>query len=256
MTRRSARALRCAAAIAALGPASASAEDAPALLAGMSAWLAAQPVLALRFDSSIEAITPELEKLQFASSGEALLVRPDRLRARRVGGHADVGLVFDGRTLSVIDHRGGAWTQIAAPGTVDDLVMALRAGHGVALPAADLLLSDPYAALMADAVTARHVGSAVIGGRLCEHLAFRNAEDDWQIWIEAGERPAPCRLTVTSKTMAAAPQYTITFTHVATDAAPPADAFAFAPDPGAERLAPDALLHLDELPDPAAGDAE
>jgi len=43
-----------------------------------------------RSTANIEVITPELEKIQFTNSGEAMLRRPDRLRAHRVGGYADV----------------------------------------------------------------------------------------------------------------------------------------------------------------------
>lgn len=47
--------------------------------------MTSQPAIALTFDSAIEVITPQLEKIQLANSGEALLNRPDKLRAHRVG---------------------------------------------------------------------------------------------------------------------------------------------------------------------------
>ena len=46
-------------------------------------------------------ITPALQKIQFASSGQITLNRPDMLRIRRTGGYAEVELVFDGKTLSL-----------------------------------------------------------------------------------------------------------------------------------------------------------
>jgi hypothetical protein len=43
----------------------------------------------------------------------------------------------------------------------------------------------------------------------CDHLAFRNAEVDWQIWIAQGEAPYPCRFTITARDVPQAPQYTV-----------------------------------------------
>jgi hypothetical protein len=64
--------------------------DAKAILKAMSDYVGSQKSIRLTFDSAIEIITPELEKIQFTNSGGALMRRPDKLRAHRVGGYADV----------------------------------------------------------------------------------------------------------------------------------------------------------------------
>jgi hypothetical protein len=90
------------------------------------------------------------------------------------------------------------------------LIEALLEEHGVLLPAADLLMSDPFAALIEGNVTEdKDLGSGVIGGRECDHLAFRSADVDWQIWIAQGDAPYPCRLTITARDVSQAPLYTI-----------------------------------------------
>lgn len=61
--------------------------DAMKILKAMSDYLAEQKTIQLTFDSDIEVITPQLEKIQFTNSGSALLQRPSRLRAHRMGGY-------------------------------------------------------------------------------------------------------------------------------------------------------------------------
>jgi hypothetical protein len=222
--------------------------DAKSILKVMSDYVSSQKTIELTFDSDIEIITPQLEKIQFTNSGEVLLRRPDKLRAHRVGGYADVALFFDGKTVSVHGKSINAYAQFDAPGTLDHLIEALRVGHGVALPGADLLLSSPYVVLVAGVIEAKHIGRGVIDGVECEHLAFRNFDTDWQIWVEVGERPIPRKLVITSKTLNDAPQYTLRVKTWKTDFEPAPDAFAFAPPAGADRLKPDALIGLDELP--------
>jgi hypothetical protein len=233
----------------ATGPAAlAQDDDARTILKAMSAYVGSQKTIELTFDSDIEIITPELEKIQFTNSGEALLSRPDKLRAHRVGGYADVALYFDGKTASVFGKNLNGYAQFAAPGTVDQLIDALRAGHGVALPGADFLLSNSYDRLVADVLEAKHIGRGVIDGVECEHLAFRNFDTDWQVWVEAGDKPIPRKLVITSKTLNSAPQYTFRVKTWKTGFEPTPGAFAFAPPAGAARLDPNDLIELDELP--------
>ncbi|MHB8788553.1 MAG: DUF2092 domain-containing protein [Desulfobulbaceae bacterium] len=231
-------------------PAAAQAQesDAKAVLKAMSDYVSSQKTIELTFDSDIEVITPQLEKIQFTNSGEVLLNRPDKLRAHRLGGYADVAMVFDGKAVSIYGKRINGYAQFEAPGSVDQLLEALRAGHGVSLPGADLLLSNSYDVLVAGVREAKHIGRGVVDGRQCEHLAFRNFDTDWQLWVEVGEKPIPRKLVITSKTVNNAPQYTLRVKGWKTDVAPAADAFAFTPPAGAEKLSPDTLIELDELP--------
>jgi len=226
----------------------AQAHDAKSVLKAMSDYVSSQKTIEFTFDSDIEVITPQLEKIQFTTSGDVLLNRPDKVRARRVGGYADVALYFDGKTASILGKHVNGYTQIAAPGNLDQLFAALRAGHGVALPGADLFLSNAYDVLVFDVKEAKHIGRGVIDGVECEHLAFRNDDTDWQLWVEVGKQPIPRKLVITSKTVNNGPQYTLRVKSWKTGVTPARDAFAFTPPPGAEKLSPDNLIMLDELP--------
>jgi hypothetical protein len=222
--------------------------DAKAILKTMSDYVSGQKTIELTFDSDIEIITPQLEKIQFTNSGEVLLSRPDKLRAHRRGGYADVALFFDGKTASIYGKNINGYAQFDAAGTVDQLIEALREGYGIALPGADLLLSNSYGVLVAGVQEAKHIGRGVIDGLECEHLAFRNGDTDWQLWVEVGKRPIPRKMVITSKTLNSAPQYTLRVKGWKTGVAPARDAFAFSPPAGAKKLNPDALVDLDELP--------
>jgi hypothetical protein len=222
--------------------------DAKSILRATADYVSSQKVIELTFDSDIEVITPQMEKIQFTSSGEVLLSRPDKLRAHRLGGYADVSLYFDGKTASVYGKNINSYAQFDAPGNVDQLIEALRAGHGVALPGADFLLSNPYEILVADVMEAKHIGRGVIDGVECEHLAFRNFDTDWQLWVDVGDKPIPRKVVITSKTLNSAPQYTFRVKSWKSGSEPAADAFKFVPPAGAEKIGSDALIGLDELP--------
>jgi hypothetical protein len=226
-------------------------DDALQILKAMSDYLASQKTISATFDSTLEVITHQSEKIQFTSSGTRLLHRPNEIRATRTGGYADVEMFFDGKTLTVYGKNINGYTQLESPGSVDQLIDTLR-GHGWALPGADLLLGNVYDTLSADVIEAKHIGLGLIDGVECEHLAFRNQDVDWQLWVEVGANPIPRKLIITSKAVGGAPQYTLVIKDWKTDVAPDQLAFEFEPPEGAEKLELEALAKLDELPPASA----
>jgi hypothetical protein len=208
----------------------------------MSDYLAAQEVLAFEYDSTFEIVTDEEQKLALAGSGTITLNRPDKIRATRDAGFADVEMLFDGTTFTVFGKNANLYTEIDEPGTIDHLIDALRDKYNRPLPGADLLLSNVYDELMVDVVDSKDLGVGVIGGVTCDHLAFRTDEVDWQIWIAQGEAPYPCRYVITTKRVAGSPQYSVQIRDwKAGDAVAP-ETFVFDNPTNAEKIA------LDELP--------
>ena len=182
------------------------------LFKAMSDYLVGQNEISFTYDANLEIVTSELQKVGFASSGTANLSRPDKVRMTRTGGFADVELAYDGKTLAVMGKDLDIFAKVATPGTVDELIDTLRFEYGLEMPAADLLSSDPFDAMMSNVTDVKDLGSGMIGGRECDHLAFRTETTDWQIWIAQGDQPYPCRFSITSKLIAQAPSYTIDFT--------------------------------------------
>jgi hypothetical protein len=233
-----------------ISPASATEDDAKDILKSMSDYLASQETISASFDSAVEVITPQMEKIQFTSSGTLLMARPSAIHVTRTGGYSDVEMVFDGETLTILGRNINGYTQLDTPGTVDDLIDTLR-DRGMAIPGADLLLSDVYDTLIADVIEAKYIGHGVVGGVECDHLAFRDQETDWQLWIERGDNPIPRKFVITTKSVGAAPQYTLVINDWQTDVATSDADFAFTPPDGAQELGADVLDELNDIPPPA-----
>jgi hypothetical protein len=222
--------------------------DPMAILKSMSDYLAAQSEISATFDSSLEVITPELEKIQFNSSTVLQLKRPDKLKIERVGGYSAVDVVFDGKTVSVHDIDGKTYAQIPAEGTIDALVDHMRAGMGISAPGADLIQSNVFGNLSEDVLSAKYIGQGVIGDVECEHLAFRNVDTDWQLWVRTGAAPIPCKMVITSKAVAGGPQYTLEIRKWASGEATADATFEFKPDIAEAKVEPEKLAGLDEVP--------
>ena len=114
------------------------------LLKAMSDYLAAQKTISFEYDSNLDIVTTQQQKIGLASSGTVTLERPDQLHATRTGGFGNVEMVFDGKILSLLGKNANVYAQVEAPGTIDHLVDELRDKYHRPVPAADLLMSDPY----------------------------------------------------------------------------------------------------------------
>jgi hypothetical protein len=231
----------------AIGASVASADETQAreLVLAMTKFLAAQPSLSFDVDSNFEIVTTDGQKLSIASSGSVMMQRPDKIHVLRRSGFAEVEMTFDGKMLSVLNRTDSIGAQIELPGSIEQLIDTLRDDYRRPLPAADLLVADPGSVLLAEVTGGMDLGSGVIRGQECDHLAFRGPEVDWQIWIAQGAKPYPCRFVITTKTVAGEPQYTLDFSAWGAGAA--SAEFTIADLDGAKMAELAGVPYLDEL---------
>ena len=223
--------------------------EAKALLRAMTDYVSAQKVISFNYDVNLEVVTKQRQKLALASSGKVNLSRPDKIRATRSGGFADIEMVFDGQTLTLLGKNMNIFTQVGIPGSIDHLVDQLKDKYARPLPAADLLIANSYNELMANVVDVKDLGSGVIGGTECDHLAFRKKDVDWQIWIAQGAHPYPCRYVIASKLVPGEPEYSIQIRDWKTGDEVASDTFAFNAPPGARQVDVRGLKTLRDMSD-------
>lgn len=223
-------------------------EDAKRIVKAMSDYMAAQKSISLGYDAILEIVTEDHQKLGLASSGTVTMKRPDKLRATRSGGFADVEMLFDEKTLTLFGKNANLYAQVEIPGTIDHLIDELRVKYHKTLPAADLLMTNVYDQLMPAVIDIKDLGSGVIGGIECDHLAFRTKEVDWEIWIAHGDRPYPCRYVITSKLIDDGPQYSILVREWKTGDEVAADDFKFKNSTKAKKIDLKDIPELNELP--------
>lgn len=243
------------AAAAMMSASTAQADDAQAraLLKAMSDYIGSLGSIDTTVDTALEVVTPEMEKIAFTSTSHLRMQRPDKVRLERKGGYVVVDFIFDGQAFTVRDRNDNVYAQVPLKGTTDELVDAIHNQLGMAVPGADLLLKDSYSLLVADVLEAKFIGQGVVGGHMCDHVAFRNFDTDWQLWVRQGPEKIPCKMTITSKTVGMAPQYT---THVRSWTSSPKFApgtFAFKPGAGEQRIDLGQLDGVDEVPPAAKG---
>ncbi|MEA3291826.1 MAG: DUF2092 domain-containing protein, partial [Pseudomonadota bacterium] len=180
-------------------------------------------------------------KMSVLQSGAIKIKRPNKLYISRKGMLRDQEAFFDGEKLTVYGNNLNMSVEIPVQGDVDAVLDAAAEKFGAELPARDLVSADAYTPLMEPVEESSYLGTVEIGGATCRQLAFRTDEVDWQMWVQEGDQPLPCRYTITSKWTYAAPQYTITFTNWKVDPDLPDSDFTFSAPEGTKSVTAEEL---------------
>lgn len=210
--------------------------DADEILRSMSNLLAGAKSFSASADVAAEIVTKEGQKLQMMSSATVVLVRPARFYLTRHGRYADVEAFYDGKTITLYGKNMNAYMQKDASGRIDDALDVLEKTIGIGMPAADLMLANPYKALISGVTSSGYYGVEYIAGVPSHHLAFRTPVVDWQLWVKADGDPVPMRYVITTKDVANAPQYSVQFSNWNFKPKMTADRFTFVAPKGATKL--------------------
>jgi hypothetical protein len=207
----------------------------------MGEFLAKLPHFALEAEETFDEIPSGELRRQLSNVRRVAVERPNHLAADATGDTLTRASWYDGRTVTVLDKEHNAYATIEAPATIDATFDKLTDEYGVVLPLADLLYSDPYAVLMAGVTYGRYLGIHQAAGVDCHHLAFSQDTIEWQLWIDAGDKPLPRKLVISYVREPGEPQYSAVIRRWTLEAKVPEGLFTFEAPEGAQKVDPQAL---------------
>lgn len=175
------------------------------------------------------------DRVDFESSGEVVVVRPDKLRGVRHAEPLDEVLYYDGAKVTFYNDLENFYMSMAAPGTIEEMFLAMH-DYVELYPVSDLIWRDAFPLLMQGVNLATVVGTEQIGGVACSHLLFGRPDIGFQIWIPESGPPLPAKYIVTDY---ATPEKLSIVTYITDWNSDPDitdDAFRFDPPAGAREM--------------------
>ncbi len=218
--------------------------DALKVVKAMTTHLNALPAFSVNMDLGDEVLDTTGRKLQLSASTSLVVKRPAAIYAHRQGPVADMEMFSDGKQLTVHGKGLNIYIQKDTSGGIDGAIDQVRAETGLEAPAGDLLYSDAYEGLMDGVVSADYVGTGFVNGVECHHLAFRQDQVDWQLWVQKGDEPLPMKYVITSKWVTGAPQHSVRFRDWNSRPEIGVDRFTFSAPSGAKQIQE---ISLDEI---------
>lgn len=203
----------------------------------MSSFLVTAQTLGLTSQGSLDAVTADGQRIQMDGV--------TTYKVRRAGGfvvdyNSDIKrrrFIYDGKTFTIHSPTLGFYASTPAPPTNREVLDTVYNKFGVRLPLEDLFRwSDGSHADRIQALkSAYEVGSATIDGVPTDHFAFREADVDWEVWIQKGDQPWPRKLVIVDRTDPSRPTFTARLNWQLNPAFTDAD-FTFVPDANAKRI--------------------
>lgn len=179
-----------------------------AILDRMGSFLTQAKAFSVRADVCNEQVLPSGVKVQRCASTEAFLRRPDKLHVRALGDVTNRSIWYDGSMFSILFPAKKIYVSTTAPPTLDAAMDWVMQRTEVSLPMADYFYSDPIPGLLEGVRLSHYLGDSHVMGTRCKHLAFKQANINWQVWVEDSATPVPRKVVVEYKNDPGSPQYT------------------------------------------------
>ena len=179
--------------------------------------------------------------LQFSKNVELKVHRPNQLRVDIKRGTPTRSIYYDGKTLTVQDHKTSCFGQVDAPETIDAMIDKAESTFAISLPLEDLVLSKPFGGSSKKAKAAQYLGKGNVLGVSCHHLAFQSDTVQWQVWVDDGVQPLVRKMLIIFQEEKGAPRFTALFNHWDVTTPLGKHLFEFAPPPGLEKIQ---VIHL------------
>ena len=188
------------------------------------------------YRSAHEQVAQTGQMVDFIHLSRVTLVRPNRLRIEVAGDIRNSVLTYDGKIVTFLDPTQKFYSQLDAPGSIDETLTLLMDKFQTSFPVAGVMFADPYEKMKDGLKTAIDLGVTKVDGVDCRHLLFGEDETDWQVWVEAGKQPLPRRLSIVYKNTPGAPRVLAAFSDWKINPAVPAARFAFVKPSGATKV--------------------
>ena len=200
-------------------------ERALSLLQGMSSKLAQAQSLEFKVRGLVPFTAPSGQFISLFASSRVVMQRPDKLFVESRGDLFPNDLYFNGKTVTAIGVQKKFYAQReASAGSIDEIIGNIYPGGAVLDLFAEMLVSDPYAALTANLTSAFLVGQSTINGVKANHLAFTGKGLDWEIWISTADN-LPVLMVVSYREGDRQPTFTAQFSDWKLSAPIPAKTF-------------------------------
>jgi len=195
--------VNCAAGAPASGGSAAIDPKAVEVMQKMGSYMANLQKYKVHADRIVEVILPNDQRLHSDRAVDLFVQKPDRLRANVTSAKRELEFFFDGKTFTLYTPRTKYYGSVAAKPTIAEMIEYVGSEHDIDFPLVDVLYHSDV--LLKEVVSGKHIGMSLIRGVKCHHLAFRQKDIDWQVWIEEGDKPLMRRMIINDKTQKGEP---------------------------------------------------
>lgn len=212
-------------------------QDAEAILDAMATFLSKAQRFSMTIRTGYDAVQASGQKIEFNEERKILISRPDYFRSDIRQSDGDSGVVvFDGKAVTVFNANDNVYAKLERTGSVDDTIRYIVGELGMRVPLARLLVTTLPAELKRSVISADYVEKNTLTEVPMDHIAAQTRDVNFQVWVDAGEKPLPRRVVITYKHAAGQPQFWAELSNWNFAPEVSDELFRFTPPAGAEQI--------------------
>ncbi|WNZ58393.1 DUF2092 domain-containing protein [Microbulbifer sp. MKSA007] len=181
-----------------------------ATLKRMGDYLASLKMMMFNADIFTEVVLENQEKLLIGGTVKYMAMPPKQLRVDLKTDSITRQFIHNGDKFTVIAPRDGYFAEMEAPQPTAEVLTKAAKDYGIEIPFADLLEWGRKENVWSGIKEGFLVNRPMVDGQKTEHWAFRSENLDWEIWIKAGDKPLPLRISTVNTRDPAKPRFIAT----------------------------------------------
>ena len=207
-----------------------------ALVKAMTDRLAAAKTMSFTAVTTYESPDRTGLPLLYLTQSDVTMQRPDKLKVITVGDGPRNEFYYDGKTVQAYEPAAKLAAVVEAPNTIDAMLRAAFLHAAIYFPFTDLVVSDPMKMIEENLQVAFVVGkSSIVGGVATDIVVLVTKLAHIQLWIGSDDK-LPRMMTAIFPEDPSRLRHTVLLTNWKIDPPLAADAFAFAPPAGTNRI--------------------
>ena len=178
------------------------------VIQNMSTFTSSLDQAVIKGFSTADARLPAGLMVSNTAEGTITYRRPGSLRMTQFDGLQRKEIVFHDGKFTVFGTERNYYAQASLPENIDAALEYAIKDLELDLPLIELVYQDASKLLIRSGATIIYLtDKARINGVDCHHIAIRDDEIDYQLWVEEGARALPRQIMMTSKWEGGAPRF-------------------------------------------------
>jgi hypothetical protein len=205
------------------------------LVRQMGDYLTSLQAFSVHVETMKDLVLPTDQALVSDTAFDLMLQRPDKLRVNKTSAAGQTQVFYDGKIVTVFTPEKNYYAVSPAPPTIEETLQAALK-RGISMPLAEFIYKNPSRKLLANVQSAMFVGSALVEGVMTNHLAFRQKDVDWQIWVQDSQTPLPVKLVIVDRSQKDSPRFMALLSNWNVNPTFDESTFSFVPPDGASQI--------------------
>lgn len=177
------------------------------ILQNMSYFLGSKSEYTFKADAMFDTIITGERKIMYSASETVFIQKPDKFTIEYVTDIGGYKIWYTAGQATILSLPTNDFTLTTLPTNIDAALRKLLEQYNFSPALSEFLFINTFREMTQNVTSGAYFGTSHVFGTKCNHLAFTEADIDWQVWIDAGRRPVPRKLVITYKNRPGSPQF-------------------------------------------------